>query len=59
MSDQSIDKAMGRVKEAAGALTADDRLKNQGRIDQAKASAKNAIDRAAGMLNGRKRAKTK
>ena len=32
-------EAKGRVKEAAGALTGDRRLKNQGRVDQAKSSA--------------------
>jgi uncharacterized protein YjbJ (UPF0337 family) len=55
MSDKNIDKAKGRVKEAAGALTGDRHLKNEGRADQAKGSAKNAIDKAADALNGGKR----
>jgi uncharacterized protein YjbJ (UPF0337 family) len=57
MTDKKIDKAKGRVKEAAGALTGDRHLKNEGRVDQAKGSAKDAIDRAAEALNGHKRTK--
>jgi hypothetical protein len=37
MTDKNIDKAKGRVKEAAGALTGDRRLKNEGRVDRARA----------------------
>jgi uncharacterized protein YjbJ (UPF0337 family) len=40
-------KAKGRVKEAAGALSGDRHLKNEGRVDQAKGSAKNAVDKVA------------
>jgi uncharacterized protein YjbJ (UPF0337 family) len=47
----NIDKAVGRVKEALGALTGNKRLKNDGRIDQAKGSVKHAVDRAADALN--------
>jgi uncharacterized protein YjbJ (UPF0337 family) len=54
MSNQKIDEAKGRVKEAAGALAGNDPLKHEGRIDQAKAAAKNAIDNAAEVLKGRK-----
>jgi uncharacterized protein YjbJ (UPF0337 family) len=57
MTDKNIDKAKGRLKEAAGALTGDRHLKNEGRVDQAKGSAKDAIDRAAEALNGHKRTK--
>jgi uncharacterized protein YjbJ (UPF0337 family) len=52
MTDKNIDKAKGRIKEAAGALTGNQRLKNEGRDDQAKGSVKNAaeklVDRVAG-----------
>jgi uncharacterized protein YjbJ (UPF0337 family) len=34
----------GRAKEAAGALTGDESLKNEGRIDQAAAKVKDAVD---------------
>ncbi len=57
MTDQRIDKAKGRVKEAAGALTGDEELKAEGRADQAKAAAKNAIDKAAEKLEVHKVAK--
>jgi uncharacterized protein YjbJ (UPF0337 family) len=61
MTDKNVDKAKGRVKEAAGALTGDRHLKNEGRADQAKASAKdtvdNAVDKAANALKGHKEAK--
>jgi uncharacterized protein YjbJ (UPF0337 family) len=57
MPDKSIDKVKGRVKEAAGALTGDRRLKNEGRADQARSSVKNAVDKIADTLSGRKRYK--
>jgi uncharacterized protein YjbJ (UPF0337 family) len=57
MTDKNIDKAKGRVKEAAGALSGDRRLKNEGRVDQAKGSAKKAVDKIADTLTARKRSK--
>jgi uncharacterized protein YjbJ (UPF0337 family) len=57
MTDKHIDKAKGRVKEAAGALTGDRHLKNEGRADQAKGSAKNTVDKVADSLTGRNRSK--
>jgi uncharacterized protein YjbJ (UPF0337 family) len=53
MTDKNIDKAKGRVKEAVGAVTGDRHLKNEGRADQAKGSAKNAVDKVADTLTGR------
>lgn len=47
MSDKNIDEAKGRVKEAAGSLTDDDKLKREGRTDQAKSSVKDTVDKAA------------
>jgi len=55
MTDKNVDKAKGRVKEAAGALTGDRHLKNKGRADQAKGSVKNAVDKAADSLTGKRR----
>ena len=55
MTDKNIDKGKGRVKEAAGALTGDRGLKNEGRGDQAKGSVKNTVDKVADALTGRKR----
>ncbi len=37
------DKAKGRVKEAAGALTGDDSLKAEGEWDQTKGKVKDAV----------------
>jgi uncharacterized protein YjbJ (UPF0337 family) len=42
------DDAKGRLKEAAGTLTGDKELKNEGRVDQASGKAKNGIERIAG-----------
>ena len=46
MSSGTMDKAKGRVKEAAGALTDDKKLKREGKIDQAAGKAKDAAERA-------------
>ena len=35
MSDKHIDEGKGRLKEAAGSLTGNDSLKNEGKVDQA------------------------
>ena len=55
MTDKHVDKAKGRVKEAAGALSGDRSLKNKGRADQAKGSVKNAVDNVADKLPGNRR----
>ena len=57
MTNKNIDKAKGRVKEAAGALTGNRRLKNEGRIDHAQGSAKNAVDKVADRITDRNRNK--
>ena len=46
----NIDKTVGRIKEALGALTGNKRLKDDGRIDQAKGSVKDAVDKVADAL---------
>ena len=57
MSSGTTDKVKGRVKEAAGALTGDKKLKNEGKADQAIGSAKNAaekvLDKAKDLVEGR------
>jgi uncharacterized protein YjbJ (UPF0337 family) len=55
MTDKHIDKAKGRAKEAAGALSGNKRLKNEGRADQAKGSTKDAADKLVDTLRGSKR----
>jgi uncharacterized protein YjbJ (UPF0337 family) len=52
MSDKHTDEGKGRLKEAAGSLTGDDDLKNEGKADQAKASVKDKVDRAAEKVKG-------
>ncbi|HEV7224652.1 MAG TPA: CsbD family protein [Pirellulales bacterium] len=51
------DEVKGRVKEAAGALTGDEKLKREGKLDQAagkvKDAAEKAIDKAKGMADPR------
>ena len=55
MTDKNIDQAKGRVKEAAGALTADSRLKREGHANQAKGSLKKAVDKVAETVKGQKK----
>jgi uncharacterized protein YjbJ (UPF0337 family) len=43
----SIDKGKGRLKEAAGDLTDDQSLKNEGKVDKASGGLKNTIGDAA------------
>ena len=47
MSDGTTDDLKGRAKEAAGALTDDDSLKNEGKVDQATGTVKDAVGDAA------------
>jgi uncharacterized protein YjbJ (UPF0337 family) len=39
------EETKGRVKEAAGVLTGNERLKNEGRVDQASGKIKQATER--------------
>jgi uncharacterized protein YjbJ (UPF0337 family) len=55
MTHENMDTAKGRVKEAAGALTANKRLKNEGRADQAKGSAKKAANKVIDTLTASKK----
>jgi uncharacterized protein YjbJ (UPF0337 family) len=45
--ESKIDEAKGRVKEAAGDLTDDDQLKDEGKVDEAVASVKEKVDDVA------------
>ncbi len=47
MSDGTADRTKGRVKEAAGDLTDDQSLKNEGKVDKASGKAKDAVGDAA------------
>lgn len=54
----SVDKAKGRVKEAAGALTGDRKLKREGKLDQAAGTVKEkvgkAVDKVKEAVRGRR-----
>jgi uncharacterized protein YjbJ (UPF0337 family) len=52
MSDKHADEAKGRIKEAAGSLTGDSDLKNEGKVDQAKSSVKDGVDKVADKITG-------
>jgi uncharacterized protein YjbJ (UPF0337 family) len=58
MSDHKTDEVKGRAKEAAGAVTGDEELKNKGKADQAAASVKEkvegAVDKVKEKLTGDK-----
>ncbi len=41
--DGKLDKAKGRVKEAAGDLTDDQSLKNEGKVDKGSGKVKDAV----------------
>jgi uncharacterized protein YjbJ (UPF0337 family) len=45
--DGTLDKGKGRLKEAAGDLTGDQSLKNEGKVDRASGGLKNVIGDAA------------
>ncbi|HVT78497.1 MAG TPA: CsbD family protein [Acidimicrobiales bacterium] len=46
---QNADQIKGRVKEAAGDLTDNDRLKNEGKTDRAAGKAKEIVDKGKDM----------
>jgi uncharacterized protein YjbJ (UPF0337 family) len=47
MGDGTTDDLKGRTKEAAGDLTNDDSLKNEGKVDRASGSVKDKVGDAA------------
>ena len=47
MTDGSMDHAKGKLKEAAGDLTDDDSLKNEGKVDRAEGTVKDKADDVA------------
>ena len=52
MSDKNTDEGKGRVKEAAGSLTGNDDLKNEGKVDRTTASVKDGVDKVADKAKG-------
>jgi uncharacterized protein YjbJ (UPF0337 family) len=55
MGDGSKDEGKGRLKEAAGSLTGDDDLKNEGKVDRASGTVKDKVgdvtDKAKDVVN--------
>lgn len=47
MGDGALDNAKGNIKEAAGDLTGDKDLKNEGKVDQASGNVKDKIGDAS------------
>ena len=43
MGDGSVDEGKGRLKEAAGDLTGDQDLKNEGKVDKASGTIKDKV----------------
>jgi uncharacterized protein YjbJ (UPF0337 family) len=53
MSGKHVDEGKGRIKEAAGSLTGDRRLKNEGKVDRGKATVKDKVDKVVDTLGAR------
>ena len=53
MAEKHVDEGKGRLKEAAGSLTGDRSLKNEGKADQGKATVKDKVEKVADVLSGR------
>ena len=47
------DDAKGKLKESAGALTGDNSLKNEGKVDQAAGSVKDGVDKVKDAVTGK------
>ncbi len=48
----TADRAKGSVKKAAGELTGDEGLRNEGRVDKAEGKVKEMVDEAADKVKG-------
>jgi uncharacterized protein YjbJ (UPF0337 family) len=57
--ENKTDDLKGRAKEAAGSITGDDEMKNEGRADQAESSVKQAGEKAKDAVGDLKDAVTK
>ncbi|MCX5384302.1 CsbD family protein [Streptomyces sp. NBC_00083] len=52
MGESGMDKVKGKAKEMAGKATGNDRMKSEGKTDQAKGKAKDAMDGAKERAKG-------
>jgi uncharacterized protein YjbJ (UPF0337 family) len=48
----NMDETKGRIKQAAGDLTDNDSLKQEGKVDELTGKVKGAVDKAADKLKG-------
>ncbi|MEZ5218221.1 MAG: CsbD family protein [Ilumatobacteraceae bacterium] len=48
----NADQIKGRVKQAAGDLTDDEELRNEGKVDEAAGKVKDAIDKVKNKVQG-------
>ena len=48
------DEMKGRVKKAAGELTGNEKLKNEGRVDKASGKVKQGVDKVKDSLKGKR-----
>jgi uncharacterized protein YjbJ (UPF0337 family) len=51
MADKHVDEGKGRAKEAAGSLTGNRSLQNEGKVDRGKATVKDAVDKVVDVLS--------
>ncbi len=49
---KNADDAKGKLKEGAGAVTGDDELKNEGKVDQAAGTVKDGVDKVKDTVTG-------
>jgi uncharacterized protein YjbJ (UPF0337 family) len=47
-----IDETEGKAKEAVGDVTANDKLKSEGKVDRGKGKVKNAVDKVTDTVTG-------
>ncbi|MDB5338723.1 MAG: CsbD-like protein [Planctomycetaceae bacterium] len=53
------DEIKGRIKEAAGAITDDDKLRREGKMDQAVGKVKQSIEKVIDKVNDAAQGKTR
>jgi uncharacterized protein YjbJ (UPF0337 family) len=49
----AVDDTKGKIKEAVGDATGNERLKGEGKIDQGKGKVKDAVDKVADKATGK------
>ncbi|NEB76047.1 CsbD family protein [Streptomyces sp. SID14478] len=52
MGENAMDKAKGKAKEMLGKASGNDRMKTEGKVDQAKADAEKMRDKAKDKVEG-------